>query len=70
MDKHSAGVITFEEVASIINSNAYNKTEVTPREDIKKLVEDLSNYFEKLSNTDFDKSVVSAERLVLRVAAP
>ena len=55
MDKSSAGVITFEEIASIINSNAFLCEEVTPEKNMVNLVEDLSRYFKGLSNVDFDE---------------
>jgi len=63
MNKNSAGVITFEKIASIINNNAYDKTEVTPRECIKSLVGDLSIYFKKLPNVDFNERQFKKECL-------
>jgi len=45
----------FEKIAEIINRNAYNKTEVTPKEDFKVLVNELSNYF-KTQNPLFNEN--------------
>ena len=55
MDKNNAGIISFFEIAEIINKNAYDKTQVTPRTEIIKLTEDLSNYFKTLQNTGFNE---------------
>jgi len=44
----------FKEIADIININAFDKEEVTPKENIIKLTEDLSEYF-KTENPLFDK---------------
>jgi len=55
MEEHDAGIISFYQIASIINDNAYNKTEVTPKEDFIKLVDDLSRYFKTLQNTGFNE---------------
>ena len=55
MEEHDAGVITFYKIADIINKNAYNKTEVTPKEDFKVLVNELITYFKTLRNTGFNE---------------
>ena len=55
MEKHDAGIISFYNMADIINNNAYDKTEVTPRECIIKLTEDLIKYFKTLQNTGFNE---------------
>ena len=55
MEKHDGGIISFYEIANIINKNAYNKTEVTPKQDFKVFVDELSNYFKTLQNTGFDE---------------
>ena len=55
MEKHDGGIISFFKIAEIINKNAYEKTEVTPRKCIIELTEDLSNYFKTLQNTGFNE---------------
>jgi len=55
MDKHDGGIIGFYEIAEIINKNAYEKTQVTPRKCILELVEDLSRYLKTLQNTGFNE---------------
>lgn len=55
MEKHDGGIISFYEIANIININAYDKTEVTPKQDFIKFVDDLSKYFKTLQNTGFNE---------------
>lgn len=55
MEKHDGGIINFYQIANIINLNAYDKTEVTPKQDFIKFVDDLSKYFKTLQNTGFNE---------------
>lgn len=54
MDKHSSGIISFYEVAEIIN-NAQG--------DYNELINGLINYFKTLSNTDFNEEQFREECL-------
>jgi len=67
MDEHSAGIITFERIAKILNNELYNEDAVDTfisvteekkqeREDtIRDIAIKLSDYFKNLQNVDFDE---------------
>ena len=53
MEKHDAGIISFYEIADIINKNiyCYGDNELIEM----KFIKDLSKYFKTLQNTGFDE---------------